>query len=137
ASGQPWSVQVNGMNVARAEQAQSGTFQEVTVHLLLTPPANASARRMTLNYDVIMHQVVTHKALVSVHSDWGGGRVEPTQLGVIAVDTGSQLVTPLAIDLGNGNWQTGFLHMITLGMEHIRAGLDHLLFLLVLLLPAT
>jgi hypothetical protein len=51
-------------------QTQSGPFQEVTVDLALIPPAQASLRDFTLRYDVIMHQVVTHKARISIRSDW-------------------------------------------------------------------
>jgi len=107
------------------------------VRLSLIPPAGASPRNFILNYDAIMHQVVTHKALVSVHSDWASGRVEPTQIGMIAVNTGTTRIEPLAVHLGEGSWWEGFKGMVRLGMQHIREGLDHLLFLIVLLLPAT
>ena len=137
ADGRAWSVQVQNMTVARAEQTQSGPFQEVTVNLDLAPPAGASLRTFTLNYEVILHQVVTHKVLVSVRSDWSGGRVEPAQIGMIAVNTTTAQIEPFSIDLGAGSWWTGFKRMIVLGAEHIREGTDHLLFLLVLLLPST
>jgi len=43
--------------------------------------------------------------------------------------------------LGNkfreGSWWKGFASMLNLGKQHIAEGTDHLLFLLVLLLPAT
>ncbi|HWB96245.1 MAG TPA: HupE/UreJ family protein [Bryobacteraceae bacterium] len=136
-AGQPWSVQVLEMSVADADQPQSGPFQAVLVHLSLTPPAGASLRNFILRYDVIMHQVVTHKALLSVHTDWAAGRVEPVQLGVIAVNTGTARIEPVAIHLGDGSLWVGFRGMVSLGIEHIREGTDHLLFLLVLLLPAT
>ena len=138
AAGKPWTVTVLGATVGHAEQTQSGPFQEVLVHLSLVPPAGASARNFILNYDAVMHQVVTHKALVSVRSDWSSGRVaEPTRLGVIAVNTGTMKIEPLAIELGEGSWWAGFQGMVALGAQHIREGLDHLLFLIVLLLPAT
>ncbi len=130
AGGAAWSVRVDAIKIASAEQ-------EAIVQLTLVPPAGASLRRFALRYDVILHQVVTHKAIVSIRSDWAGGRVEPTRIGMIAVDTGSGRVKSLEIDLGEGRWGAGFLGMVRLGAEHIREGTDHLLFLLVLLLPAT
>jgi HupE / UreJ protein len=135
--GEPWAVQVRNLTVGHAEQTQSGPFQEVTVALTLTPPVGASLRDFVLRYDVIMHQVVTHKALVSVESDWGAGRFEPVALGTILVDTGTTRIAPLEIHLGAGNSWRGFRSMVLLGMRHIREGTDHLLFLIVLLLPAT
>lgn len=136
-AGRPWSVRVTDMSVGSAVQTQSGPFQEVSINLVLAPPAGESPRQFVLNYDVIMHQVVTHKALVSVHSDWASGRTEPTQIGVIAVNTGAARIDPLVVHLAEGSWWTGFRSMVHLGMQHIREGTDHLLFLIVLLLPAT
>ncbi|MCB1022516.1 MAG: HupE/UreJ family protein [Bryobacterales bacterium] len=137
ASGLPWTVRVADMRVADAEQIQSGPFQEILVRLALAPPPGADPRRFVLDYDLILHQVVTHKAVVSVERDWESGQVESRRLGVIAVNTTTARVDPFPVDLGDGGWIDGFAGMVRLGMEHIREGADHLLFLLVLLLPAT
>jgi hypothetical protein len=136
--GRPWAVTVRDLTVGRAEQTQSGPYQEVIVYLDLRPPSGASARSMVLNYDLIMHQVVTHKALVSIRRDWASGLngEESVEAGVIAVDTGTTRIFPLEINLEKGSWWQGFKGMLALGMHHIREGTDHLLFLLVLLLPA-
>lgn len=137
AAGRPWSVQVRDVAVGRAEQIQSGPFQELLVELSLIPPPGAGMQDFLLNYDVILHQVVTHKAVVSVHHDWASGRVGSTQIGVIAVNTTTTRIEPLSIHLGEGSWWRGFQGMLQMGAQHIREGTDHLLFLLVLLLPAT
>lgn len=135
----PWIVEVTNMIVGKAEQTGSGQYQEITVQLVLIPPTGESTRKFIFDYDVIMHQLVTHSALVSIRSDWELGQTnkEPVKAGVIRVDTQSSLIYPLEINLEKGgNWWTGFKGMFFLGMEHIREGTDHLLFLLVLLLPA-
>lgn len=135
--GRPWQVQVNDLHIESTEQIQSGPFQEVIVTLSLTPPAGASTRKFTLHYDAIMHQVVTHKALISIRHDWEQGQIDDREVGVIRVNTQTSQVEPLEINLEKGNWWSGFKGMISLGMQHIKEGTDHLLFLLVLLLPAT
>ncbi len=56
-----------------AEQTATGPYQEPVAHLSFTLPAGADARSFTLAYDAIIHQVVTHTALVSVRQDWAGG----------------------------------------------------------------
>lgn len=132
-----WALRAEATSVGKAEQTQSGPFQEVLVRLRLTPPAGASVRQFVLHYDAVMHQVVTHKAIVSVHSDWKSGQVEPVRNGTIAVDTGTSRIAPMAVRLGEGSWRAGFVAMLRLGMQHIQEGTDHLLFLIVLLLPAT
>lgn len=134
---QAWSVAVLDMQVQKAEQTQSGPFQEILVHLAMTPPAGASTRKFTLQYDVMMHQVVTHKALVSIRNDWERGQTNEVEAGVIRVNTETTKIDPLEINLEKGSWWSGFKGMVGLGMQHIKEGTDHLLFLLVLLLPAT
>lgn len=136
---QAWTVEVAGMQVSKAEQTQSGPYQEITVHLNLTPPLNVGTRNFTLVYDVIMHQVVTHKALVGIRNDWEMGKTDeqPVTVGIIQVDTETTQIFPLEINLQKGGLSKGFKGMVSLGMQYIKKGTDHLLFLLVLLLPAT
>lgn len=136
---QKWSVEIADMKVEKAIQTQDVPFQEIKVSLNLIPPSGVDTRNFTLNYDVIMHQVVTHKALVSIRNDWENGvnAESPIEAGVLAVDNQTGKALPIEINLEKGNWFSGFKSMVALGMRHIKEGTDHLLFLLVLLLPAT
>jgi hypothetical protein len=137
--GLPWTVSVADLAVTDAEQTATGPYREVIAQLLLTPPSGASTRRFTLGYDVIVHQVVTHTALVALRTDWTTGRVgadDGLELGVIAIDSRTMTVAPLPVDLDSGGVWEGFLGMVRLGGHHIAEGTDHLLFLLTLLLPA-
>lgn len=136
--GRPWTVRVGELQIHAAEQTATGPYQELTAQLWLQPPAGASPRTFTLRYDVILHQVVTHVALVSVRRDWEAGRVAadaPTEVGVIRLDVVNNVIPPLEIDQGvaSGGWWAGFRGMAALGVRHIAEGTDHLLFLLVLL----
>jgi hypothetical protein len=137
--GTPWLIEVTDMRVEEEQQILSGPpFQEITVHLILRPQPSENTRKFFFDYDVIMHQVANHSALVSIRSDWEQGKTDetPTEAGIIQVDTRDNVIYPLAINVGNGSWWLGLTRMFWLGVEHIRAGTDHLLFLLVLLLPA-
>lgn len=133
----PWRLQLQFMQIQAAEQTQAGKFQEVFVQLTLIPPPGASPRAFTLHYDLIMHQVVTHRAIVSMENDWAAGRIEPAQIGLIAYDQATARIPPLEINLGAESRWAGFTAMVRFGMHHIEEGLDHLLFLMLLLLPAT
>lgn len=135
--GRAWTGRVQEMTISKATQTQSGPFQEVVVQLLLAPPRAAESRNFILDCDLILHQVVTHRILVAVQSDWAGGRTEPIHVGTIAVNTTTSRIEFMPIQLGKGSEWTGMKAMILLGMQHIREGTDHLLFLVVLLLPAT
>ncbi|WP_405560845.1 HupE/UreJ family protein [Streptomyces canus] len=88
---------------------------------------------------VIVHQVVTHTVMVTVRQKWAAGQVDgegTTPVGTIRIDTRTMTVPTLKVGLGDGSAWRGVLAMVTLGGDHIITGTDHLLFLLILLLPA-
>lgn len=136
--GRPWVVAVGELAVGRAAQTNTGPYPELTAHLWLRPPAGANSRTFTLHYDVIMHQLVTHKALVSIRQDWDNGVLaeHPVEVGVIQLDPRYNVIPPLEVAPAAGSRWHGFQTMVELGISHIAEGTDHLLFLLVLLLPA-
>jgi HupE / UreJ protein len=125
--GRPWTVTV-GEVIPVVEQEP-----DVRVALTMTPPAGAPADRLTFNYDVIFHHLITHTAVVMLASDWRNGVMdeEPVLLGTMR-DTDAAM----AIDRSGGSWLRGFAAMVHLGSRHIAEGTDHLLFLLALILPA-
>jgi len=135
----PWQVAIGNMKMDKGEQEGSEVpYWELVVHVLLYPPAGETTRRFTLDYDVIMHQVINHAAFVSIRNDWETGNTgkQPVEAGVIRWDTRDNVIYPFTINLSPGNWSKGFMSMISLGMAHIKEGTDHLLFIIVLLLPA-
>ncbi|MEU6551060.1 HupE/UreJ family protein [Streptomyces sp. NPDC046915] len=140
--GTAWAVTFGAMALGRTEQTSTGPYRELTVQATLTPPAGGDPRRFVLDYDTIVHQVVTHTVLVSVRQDWATGRVadegrdSATQVGVIRTDTRTMTIAPLTVDLVDGSIWSGTYAMFRLGAHHILEGTDHLLFLLILLLPA-
>ncbi len=126
--GRAWTVRID--KVAPLE----GTYPEVKLDLTLTPPTGAPIDRLTLNDDVILHQLVTHTAVVSLERDWRNGQLEgkPVLLGTL-----TDRDHTLTIDRSNGTLWKGFRATLLLGMRHIAEGTDHLLFLLALLLPVS
>lgn len=134
-----WSVVVGALSVQETKNTINGTYRELVAEVRLVPPISGVVRRFTFRYDAVVHQVVTHKILVSVQQDWERGQLAenpPVQVGVIELDIVNNRILPLSVNLEEGSVWTGFRAMIDLGMQHIAEGTDHLLFLLVLLLPA-
>ena len=135
--GQKWSIELleaaKPPFIAPAMQDEPGSVPDLVLHLRMTPPGGASTRKFTLRYDVIGHEVNNHQAIVSVLHDWNTasfGR-DKEILGILQFT-----VKTLAVDREGGSWWKGFYSIFRSGMSHIAEGLDHLLFLLVLLLPA-
>ncbi len=137
--GRAWTVSVGALVVEETQNPINGTYRELKAQVRLIPPAGADVRRFVFYYDAVLHQVVTHKILVSVRQDWARGLVEdeaPAQVGIIQLDIVNNRIVPLPVSLEGGSVWTGFRSMVQLGIRHIAEGTDHLLFLLVLLLPA-
>ena len=132
-----WDVAVDDVSSTQVEQYGTGAFPAITATATLTPPAGASLRTFSLDYDAIVHQVVTADIFVVLRSDWAAGQVESARnLGAIELDTVTGTVSPLSVDLDDGSPWQGFTGMLRLGIAHIADGTDHQLFLLTLLLPA-
>lgn len=137
--GRFWHVAVGSMSVHETQNAINGVYRELAAHVRLVPPAGEDVRHFTLYYDAVLHQVVTHKILVSVQQDWARGKgtdEPPVQVGTVSLDIVNNRIVPLEVNLESGSNWTGFVGMVRLGTQHIAEGTDHLLFLLVLLLPA-
>lgn len=138
-NGLNWKVEIRNISLENTAQEGTGTYQELVLHLLLQPPDGTSVRSFQLYYDAILHQVVTHKTFVTLRQDWQNGRGidKEQQLGVIELNIANNNISPMAVKLDEGSILKGFISMVWLGIDHIANGTDHLLFLLVLLLPAT
>lgn len=133
-----WSVSVDEVILNSVNNEINGDYKEVVANITLTPKNVEDLRHFVLNYDVIVHQVVTHEILVSVRNDWNTGVYgeNATQIGVINIDIPTNTVKPFEFQRESGSTWKGFVAMFQLGMSHIKEGTDHLLFLLVLLIPA-
>ncbi len=93
---------------------------------------DVSAGDLSIRCDLIVHRVVTHHVLLSVRRDFARAQIA-NDAKAIGVFTYSQL--NIAIARGDASLWRGFGAVFGLGRRHIAEGTDHLLFLLVLLLP--
>jgi HupE / UreJ protein len=137
-SRQNWTIDVKDITLQPLKKEDLNYAQDILVHLFMQPPTGTNSRYFILNYDVIMHQVATHNALVKIHQDWESGinADNPVELGVISIDPRTNTIEPITINQTDASFGKGFKSMVNLGMKHIKEGTDHLLFLLVLLLAA-
>jgi len=136
----PWEVEITTLELTEGKYIETKlSYNEIVAHIVLKPRQPESTRNFILDYDVILHQVINHVALITIRNDWESGITEKEQnvTAVISWNLKHNRIDPLTINLAKGNWWLGFKSMSKLGMEHIKEGTDHLLFLLVLLLPAT
>ncbi|MER0440038.1 HupE/UreJ family protein [Emticicia sp. W12TSBA100-4] len=147
--GKLWKVLLGKMQVNETKSELSGEYKELIVAFSMTPPQHYDLRNFYFDYDVILHQVASHKALIAIKQDWQQGIMHEDgtpsdgtppdstmqQVGVIEWDVVNNKLNPFQISLQQGSVWMGFKSMVSLGTKHISEGTDHLLFLLVLLFP--
>jgi hypothetical protein len=101
---------------------------DVRAIVMLHPPPGAPLDRFTLHFDAIAHHVQSHLAVVALRTD---ADAPARVLGTLRFGQRS-----LEVRGADPRWWAGSADLFRLGMAHIAEGLDHLLFLLTLLLPA-
>ncbi|MGI9665667.1 MAG: HupE/UreJ family protein [Acidimicrobiia bacterium] len=90
-------------------------------------------RQFSITYDAIIHEKPARDALLIIFTDFSSGTFnnEGTSLLRFTADNTTQTV-----DLGDTSFWSGVTGVIALGVEHIRIGIDHILFIIALVLPA-
>ncbi|WP_416984434.1 HupE/UreJ family protein [Streptomyces sp. T028] len=104
------------------------------VYPLEIRPPDGRVTDFVLRYDVIVEELLTHQIIATVRHDFDRGILkagDARTLGIFDYTTKS-----LEVPAGGGSWLRGFAATAGLGIEHIGEGADHLLFLLMLLIPA-
>jgi hypothetical protein len=140
--GTAWTVTEDGLTVSTTgDAATTGRYRVVETTFTLTPPAGTDAvqeeESFDLGYDAVVDKVATHTVIVTVDSDaTDPGFDGAYEVGTVQRSTVTNEVVDLHVDLGSGGGRAAFLDMVALGVQHIREGIDHQLFLLTLLLPA-
>ncbi len=92
-------------------------------------------RQLEVTFSPFVEEIDDKNALVIVQNDWKAGIFDngEGQDGFVLFDRNNQTQT---IDLGDASWWKNFTSSIELGVDHIKTGPDHILFVLVLLLPS-
>ncbi|PWK27582.1 HupE/UreJ protein [Arcicella aurantiaca] len=138
--GKPWTTQLGEMTVLEIKSKLTGDYKELVVEFTMSPPQFYDLRNFYFDYDAVLHQVASHKILISIKQDWQQGIVSEDStfqdVGVISLDVPTGKIFPFQISLQQGSAWKGFKNMVSLGIRHIVDGTDHILFLLTLLLPA-
>lgn len=132
--GRPQPLSISSMEIDKTAY-DFGKYYELVLQLVCSTDSAFDNRDFILDYDAVIHQVVTHFALIKIHQDFENGITpeDSLTLSTIQLDIASNTIKPLSIQLEKGsNWK-GFKKMVQLGMHHIYTGFDHLLFICLLL----
>ncbi|MDA8019282.1 MAG: HupE/UreJ family protein [Thermoanaerobaculia bacterium] len=88
---------------------------------------------LTFDYSVLLDEAHQHRGFLLVESNWATGTfANENQISLVFERDDRRKDFELKTD---GRWR-GFVAVVGLGIEHIWEGIDHILFLVALLLPA-
>ncbi|MFY0591776.1 HupE/UreJ family protein [Roseivirga sp.] len=88
---------------------------------------------LTINYNAFFEKKSDHRGVLIIEHNWKAGIIN-NHLEVADIFTRNDVSKTL--DLTDDSSWNGFVAMVKLGMWHIWIGLDHILFLVALILPA-
>lgn len=90
-------------------------------------------RVFEVRFDPFFDEIEGRDALLLIGNDWKGGVIDNGATVYSAYNGGNRTQT---VDLGETGWLKNVVASAKLGVNHIRTGPDHILFVLVLLLPS-
>lgn len=126
-SGGRWTTEISEVRFA----SDAGPI-DLRGSILLRPPEGEGVRSFNLVWNAVVREVPDHFALLVLRSDWGGKIGSQSEV-LGSVRKGSTVVE---VRQGKRSEWTHFANAVRLGADHILEGLDHLAFLLALVLTA-
>ncbi|MDN4475082.1 HupE/UreJ family protein [Demequina sp. SYSU T00192] len=120
--------------VASVTEATVNDLPTAVIEVVATAPDGSVDGDLTLDYSLLIDRIATHEVYVSMVSDWADGTVTDEEPALLAVMDWEH--TSYVVDRDGTGWASGVAATIRLGIDHIAAGPDHVLFLILLLVPA-
>ncbi len=132
ADGQTWTLTFDGANLFYSDLPEADD-NYILFPFTASVEAAEVPRQLDIAFDPFFDEIEGRDALLLIGNDWQGGVIE----------NGHDVLTRFAddsriqqIDLGATSKLQNFVESGKLGVNHIRTGPDHILFVMVLLLPS-
>lgn len=138
ADGQSWEPVFDELFVFFSEADEADDNYLVAPFTVAVPDNGDSSagtvpRTFDLRFDPFVDEIDGRSALLLIGNDWAGGVIENGWDSLATFDGNSR---QQVIDLGEPSWFRNLTASVEQGINHIQTGPDHILFVLVLLLPA-
>ncbi len=131
-------IHITQIALTNTKDSIRGIYGEISVEGMIEDATALHWPYITIYSDIIVHQVPNHAMMVTLVQAWSTltKPSAPQAAGMIQLDIPTGKIFPLQVMLTSLNWQENVWRMLQLGIQHIAAGADHLMFLLLLLLTA-
>jgi len=131
AEGREWDYEFTDIDTFDTENGVFTDFSFDVVDRFDQPPT-----ALDIRYEVFMDEVPGHAALFHLETYWDGAVFGGGESPLNLVTPFSASNTQQTFDLEDPSFWKGFEAVVKLGVDHIRIGTDHILFIMSLLLPA-
>jgi len=125
--GQPAEIRFEGHDLLDV-----GFARFAVLHFSL-PPTGQPPRFIDVEFGVLLDEVEDHRTMLVIAEDWRTGTFDNESQVALTFDPDHRRQR---LDLSSATPLNGFLGMVRQGTHHIWVGIDHVLFLVALLLPA-
>jgi hypothetical protein len=122
-----------GVQYEEFEYLELSQGSYVVLHYTTGDLGGEPPREFAVTYDAFFDDIDDRSALLLIGRDWENGVLANEAEHIEVFNSGSRSFD-VALDEGS-SWQ-GVRSTIDLGVEHIRTGADHVMFILVLLIPS-
>ncbi len=129
--GQEWTVELVDLEALPTE---AGNF--VIVYFEIAETFDDVPDELDVRYEAFFDEVSGHIALFHIDNYWKGGSYlnESQALNTLVPFSASN--TSQSFDIDDPSFWKGFRGVVVLGIDHIKIGSDHILFIVALLLPS-
>jgi HupE / UreJ protein len=126
-----WPIEFAGAEMFDSDLPEAD--EDYLLFFFTADVGGAVPRSLDVTFDPFFDDIPGRDGLLLIGNDWKGGVIENAHEVLTSFDAGTRTQT---IDLGDASSWNTFSSSIHLGVNHIRTGPDHILFVLVLLLPS-
>ena len=127
-----WDLDFDGvLTLGEAYEAEGGEY--AVLPFVVDLDGAVVPRELTVAFDPFFDEIQGRNALLLISNDWRRGVFDNEAEALVQFDGGSRVQT---IDLGDTSQWKNFSESVSLGVDHIKTGPDHIFFVLVLLLPS-
>ena len=128
-----WTLSFTDVELLFPGQPAGSNDDNYVLFHFTTSASDLIPRQLEVSFDPFIDDIPGRDALLLISNDWQSGVIDNEGEWLAAFDAGTRTQV---IDLGGTSWLKNFTSSIKLGINHIRSGPDHILFVLVLLLPS-
>lgn len=132
AGGESWEIEFTESELFFSDLPEADD-NYVLFFFTATPTVDPVPRELEVTFDPFFDEIPGRDALLLIGNDWQAGVIDNGFDVLAGYDSGSRTQT---IDLGETSRFKNLVESVKLGLDHIRSGPDHILFVLVLILPA-